>query len=207
MNRNSAADDSGMTLVELLVYSALALLVLTIVGGLLFNSFATQRTVTDSAASTNGSLLVAQSVGAGVRNSIELRSVSGDPGILIAQVLDDALSSPPVTHCEAWYFGAGELRTTRYAPSTSTAPADDASVAAWLAATAGDFSGWTLLGAGAAALTDASGAVMPVFIATGSNEVDLGLEVSTGQGVSVLVDTSTVSRQTTPPAGVTELCF
>ncbi|MHA6693293.1 PilW family protein [Homoserinimonas sp. A520] len=206
MKRLLDSSDRGMTLIELLVYSILSLLVLSIVGGLLISSLNAQGVVTDSSASTNGGALVADSVATGVRSSIDLRAVPGDPSILLVHRLDDALATPPTTHCEAWYFGDGEVRTTRYAASSAVAPATDSMVPAWIEGKAGAFSNWILLGTDATLTADSSGTPVPVFVATGTTQVEVALQMSVGRGSTVLVETTAVSRQKVP-TGVTERCF
>ncbi|WP_353987301.1 PilW family protein [Ruicaihuangia caeni] len=198
------AGESGFTLIELLVYMLLSLVVLTIAGGLLINSLITQRTVADSAESTNSGQLVARAVTAAVRDAAAVRAVSGDPAILLVQVVDDARATPPTAHCEAFLVGSGEVRTTRYAGGS--APADDASVAGWLTSAAGTADTWSLLATGAQPHTGPSGIPAPVFTASAPDAAAIVLDVANGDGVTVLIDTSATSRQ---PAltGVTPTCF
>lgn len=199
LDRHAITDERGLTMVELLVYMVLASLVLAMAGGLLINSIFAQRSVGDSAASTNTGQLVSQTVSAATRSAASIRAVSGDPAILLVQVVDDARATPPTAHCEAWALDGDEFRTTRYAGGS--APADDASVGTWLTAIAGDYSTWTLLATGAATHgTD------PVFQANGATGVDLTFDVATGRGVTVLIETTATSRQPAL-AGVTPTCF
>ncbi|MDI2098550.1 PilW family protein [Ruicaihuangia caeni] len=197
------AGESGFTLIELLVYMLLSLVVLTIAGGLLINSLITQRTVADSAESTNSGQLVARAVTAAVRDAAVVRAVSGDPAILLVQVVDDARATPPTAHCEAFLVGSGEVRTTRYAGGS--APADDASVAAWLISAAGATDSWSLLATGAQPHIG-GGIPAPVFTSSAPDAAAIVLDVANGDGVTVLIDTAAASRQ---PAltGVTPTCF
>ena len=65
----AAESDRGITLVELLVYMLLAIVVLTIVGSILINSFQAERQVRDAAQSNSTAQLVAESLGRGIRNA------------------------------------------------------------------------------------------------------------------------------------------
>lgn len=196
--------ERGFTLIELLVYMLLAVLVLAIAGGLLINSILAQRTIGDSAESTNTSQLVSQTVSAAVRDASAIRVVAGNPAILLVQIVEDARATPPSGRCEAWALTGDELRTVRYA-GASSAPADDALVSDWLTSAVGDYATWTRLAVGASAHDDGAGPD-PIFATHGSAGVSLMLDIATGNGVTVLIDTTTVSRQ---PAltGVTPTCF
>ncbi|WP_157157215.1 type II secretion system protein J [Diaminobutyricimonas sp. LJ205] len=204
MTRNSSRQEGGFTLIELLVYMLLSAVVLMLAGGLLINSILTQRTISDSAESTNTGQLIAQAMSAAVRDASAVRVVSGDPAILLVQVVDDARATPPAAHCEAWALNSGDMRMVRYSGATG-APVSDAAVASWLTTAVGGFNTWTKLATDASAHDGGSGPI-PVFQANGSTGVDLTLDVATGRGVTALIETTAVSRQPSL-TGVSPTCF
>ncbi|MEX1079735.1 MAG: prepilin-type N-terminal cleavage/methylation domain-containing protein [Homoserinimonas sp.] len=185
--------ESGMSLVELLVYSLLLGIVLALIGGLLINGLVTERTVRNSAEATTTGQLAARSVSHGVRaaTALELSALSGDPQVLRALIVDDALSSPVASHCAAWYYGGGELRTTRAAGMIP------------LPTTAADVESWTLLASG----VEPAGA-SPVFtLDPTTRDVEFIMQLSHGDGLNALIETTALSRQpATPPAG-SVTCF
>ena len=185
--------ERGITLVELLMYSLLLAIVLALIGGLLINGLVTERTVRNSAEATSSGQLAARSVSHGVRASttLQLSAPSGEPQVLMALIVDDAISSPVVSHCAAWYYGGGELRTTR---SDTMIP---------MPASPTDVDSWTLLASG----VEPAGTT-PVFTLDAANrDVELTLRLSHGDGLNTLIETTALSRQpATPPAG-SVTCF
>lgn len=185
--------ERGVTLVELMVYSLLLAIVLALIAGLLINGLKTERTVRDSAHATSSGQVAAQSLSRGVRDAttLQLSAPSGDPQVLMALVVDDALATPVVSHCAAWYFGDGEFRATR---SNAMIP---------MPTSPADVESWTLLASG---VEPADGD--PVFtLDSATRDVDFKMQLSTGNGLKTLIETSAVSRQpATPPAG-SVTCF
>ena len=181
--------ERGFTLVELMIYSMLSVIVLVIVGGILINSLTAERIVRSATEASTAGQLVAQSIGHGVRNAsaITLSAPTPDTQLLMVRTVGPGATAEWL--CQAWYFGASEVRTTT---SSVGIPPPAASGA-------GD---WTLLGDG---MQPASPA--PVFTVT-DRRVDLNFEVSTGGGPPVLISTSAVSRQPIPATGVeSQPCF
>jgi type II secretory pathway pseudopilin PulG len=191
-----STDDAGMTLVELLVYMVLAVVVLLIVGGLLINSLSSERTVRNATQASNTGQLVAQSVAQGVRNASALKVTIPSFGGELLTVRTASMTNPQIWSCQAWYFGAGEVRTTK-----STA---------LIITTAATIANWTLLGTG---MQSVSGG--PVFTSTPSvnpRGVILNFDVSTVNGRPVRISSASTSLQPLPvPVPVTGLvglpCF
>lgn len=106
---------SGLTLVELLVYVALFVVVLTIVAGFLMNSLTAERAVRGAADASAQGQLLAQSLQKGVRNATAIR-VSQPPESPAAPKLHPAgmqlltvesmtgSSGSPATRCQAWLY-------------------------------------------------------------------------------------------------------
>lgn len=187
------ANDAGFSLIELLVASALGLIVLSIVGGMVISSVTTERTVNDSTTSSNLGQLALSSVSHGVRHAsaLSLLEPTVDTQVLMALIVDDVLAVPATAHCEAWFVGAGEVRTTR----------SDTAIA--IPSGSADVVDWTLL----ATDVEKVGAA-PVFTTPGGLMIQLKMQLQGDDGLTVLMDTTTVSRQPgTPPTEVTDLCF
>jgi prepilin-type N-terminal cleavage/methylation domain-containing protein len=184
--------DRGFTLIELLVSSVLAVLVLSIVGGMLISSMSTENTVKDSTESTSLGQLASSSVTHGVRaaSALSVTTPAADTQLLRALIVDDVLANPVVAHCESWFYADGELRTKRSSTAISV-PASPADVA-----------GWTLLADGVEQV-----GTTPVFALTGLT-VDLTMQVAGDRGLTVLIDTTAVSRQPGDvPTEAVNLCF
>jgi prepilin-type N-terminal cleavage/methylation domain-containing protein len=189
---DSMKSDRGFSLIELLVSSALAVLVLSIVGGMVISAISTERTVKQSTTSSNVGQLAASSITHGVRASSKLHLSAPAAGtqVLRALVVDDVLSTPAAAHCEAWYVGGGEVRTIR---SSSAIP---------VPSTPADVASWTLLAQGVTTTGSE-----PVFTIAGL-KLELLMQLTSENGVAVLIDTTAVSRQPGPaPTEVATLCF
>lgn len=174
--------DAGFTLVELLVYMSLMVVVLLIVGGMLINSLTTQKSVRAATQASNAGQLVSLSVGQGVRNASSIwHSLPGVvPEVLIVRTV--GTSTPQNWFCQAWSYQGGEIRTKT---SNVIIPISVPSI-----------STWTLLGDG---MQQVAGS--PVF-ATSGRSVVLNLDVSTGNGKAVRINTTSTSRQPIPATGV-----
>ena len=129
----SSADD-GFTLVELIVATAVLSVILLAVGGLMFSTTITQRTVTAVSDASNSAQTAADGLRTQLRNAAEFRltTVDGHDQLLIARVAGG--SSTASYQCRAWYFASEEhelrSRTWPVAGST-TLPTQPSSVEAW----------------------------------------------------------------------------
>ncbi len=192
--------DGGFTLIELLIYSMLSIVVLLIVGGIFINSLKAERAVRAASEGTSTAQLVAQSLTNGVRNASSAKVISPTVGTRLLMTRSVGSDTTPVWSCRAWYFGNGQIRTIT---SNSAIP---------VPAAPADVAGWMLLADGVTA--DTSATPSPVFdfpsgdTAFSSRQVDFVFNVSTGNGPSVLISSSAVSRQSPPPpTGESPACF
>ncbi len=134
--RNSEdQSQGGVGLIELLVYSALLLVVLSVVGGMLVTMLTVQRNVVNEANSVTRAHLIAQSLETGIRNSTAVKLEGNGSGsqFLLAR---SATGSPTASFtCIAWYYSL-ESKSVRYRRSSTaiTFP------------TSTDLAGWTVLG-------------------------------------------------------------
>lgn len=185
-------DDAGITLVELLVYILLSVIVLTIVGSILINSFRAESQVRDAAESASTAQLVAESLGRGIRNASAVEVSAPDAGSLMVRTRSIDGSASGSWFCQAWIWTGAELRTTRSTTAITATP-DAAALATW-----------TLL----ARDVDPIGAA-PVFsLGADERSVDVRLAVGIGIGVPVVIDSVMVAQQPIPATGkVTAPCF
>lgn len=194
-SRNESAE-TGFTLIELLIYMVLMVVVLLIVGSLLINSLTTESRVHEATQASNAGQLVARSVAQGVRNASALQVTTPSFGGELLTVRTASLTNPQTWSCQAWYFGAGEVRTTT---SIALIPTTAASVA-----------NWTLLGTGMQSVS--GGAVFTSAPAVNPRSVTLTLDVKPVNGQLVRISSSSTSLQPLPvPVPVTGLvglpCF
>lgn len=190
MNPGIRKSERGFTSIELLVASMLSILVLTLAGGMMISSLTAEQTVKDTTDSSNLGQLAAKAIAHGVRhaNALSLTAPTADTQVLMAHIVDDAVAEPAVAHCEAWYYGEGEVRW-RSSPSAIAAPA-----------TAADASDWVLLAEGVSPVNST-----PVFTLSGTT-VDVVMQLSGTHNVPILITTTAVSRQPAPTE-VATLCF
>ena len=174
----STAPDSGYTLIELLVYMSFALVVLTIIGGMLISSVGTERDVRSTTEATNLGQLISRSVQSGVRNAsqVSLQNIDGTQ-FLVARTAGSAASV--VWSCQAWFYtptDGGSLYTKRTSPaSLITVPVS------------GDLASWIKLGDG----VSTNGAV----IFGGVNDrITVALDLDAGAQASVVVNTTVTPR-------------
>ena len=130
--------DAGFTLIEMLIYLAFTVVVLTLVGGMLINALNAQRSISSRSEATTSGQAIAQSVHAGVRAGVNHRltstGVAADTDqLLVVQTL--SLDHQPGT-CLAWFYTAqdGAVYYQRAAgDALITAPHGE------------DYTGWLLL--------------------------------------------------------------
>jgi hypothetical protein len=183
MRRSEISHDDGISLVELLIYSALALVVLAIVGGMLINSLSTESTVrTVTEASTQGQL-AAQSLEAGVRNSTDFTLTTRANGDQLLQARVASGSTPVVYRCAVWYYSIS-TKSLRYRDSPTTVAAP----------TAAELPTWRLLVSGVLPKTGAA-AAGPIFAGV-EPQLDIDFRVTAGDDPPAAISSSTVRRLT-----------
>ncbi len=124
-------DESGFTLPELLTYTLLLGLVLSVVAGIVVSSTVTERTVSGIVASSTNAQVAVDSIATGIRNSsaFKVDDVGGDQ-ILRARVArgEDALSWV----CSAWYYSSSRHELRYRVSSTAIATPSSTQVTDWL---------------------------------------------------------------------------
>ncbi|MDJ0347748.1 hypothetical protein [Cryobacterium sp. PH29-G1] len=198
--------EAGYTLVELLIYSSLLVLVLTVVGGMLLNTLTSEQKILDSASANTVSQLISTSVHSGVRNGTALTVVNSadtandDQLLVVTTVSSDAAAAASARVCQAWYYTEANGGAMYYkrgaAPQTIVAPT--------INALANDMTGWTLLGSGISASDNSAGIAQPVFdaaVSVSQRAVTLNFAINGGGDTSpAKISTTVTSRQGAAPA-------
>lgn len=198
--------DQGFTLVELIVYVALLVVVLVIVGGLLINSLKSEQAVRSAAEASGLGQLIANSVQKDARNATALNvrnpdiletRVAGTQLLVMSTVKGDAAAT---SVCSAWLYvpaRGGQLFTT-------TSPAEIAvPFVNYVASTPANQpvkapAGWSSYGEG---VVPRAGA--PIFALSGQ-ELTITFDVSAPGRKAIPISTSETSRQTLTG---TSICF
>ncbi|TFD52049.1 hypothetical protein E3T55_07110 [Cryobacterium frigoriphilum] len=126
--------EAGFSLVELLIYMLFAVVILSIVGGMLISSLRIERDVRSASTATNMGQLISRSVQVGVRNAsfVSLQDID-DTQLLLARTAGSA--TPVVWACQAWYFtpdDGGAVYTKRMSPAALIAPPTSAALSSWI---------------------------------------------------------------------------
>ena len=175
--RQGMDSERGFTLVELLVYSLLLVLVLSIVGGMLASTTTTSKTVGSITQATTAGQLVANSVTRGIRNSSDFQLTPvGTDQLLVARTAQGGATL--TWTCAAWYYSAAGVGTIYYTTSTAIlAPP-----------TATDLASWTLLDTGISPLSGTD-----IFTEDGT-QISLAFNATAGSNPPVAITSSAVSR-------------
>ena len=192
-------DEAGYTLVELLIYSSLLVLILTVVGGILLNAMKSEQEVIASADANGVSQLIASSISSGMRNATEIDvpgSAHGpnDQFLVLNTVSSDPDKTADDHVCQAWYYTEAKGGALYYQR--------EATPEAINATSPTNLSGWTLLGSG---LTRTG---QPIFSAadTVTPAITLNFAITAdGDGTPALISTTFKTRQ--GPSTETAQCF
>lgn len=131
--RRGRSDDSGFTLMELLVAAGLLVIVITVVGSIMVSLVTTERNVSSVAAGTTGAQVTATAIDERISQSSSFQVTTiGTDQLLVARVAgrDDDLS----WECYAWYYsssGNGSIRYTTAADGTSISAPTSNQLANW----------------------------------------------------------------------------
>jgi Tfp pilus assembly protein PilW len=131
-DRRLRHDDGGFTLIEMVIATALSVVVLAILGSVFVSVTKAQSSVTSlGSATTNGQLAI-RSIDQGVRNSsiVAVKAVGSD---LLLQARTVGSGSTAVWSCTDWYFSVTD-KTIRVKTSGTaiTAPTSTALQKSWM---------------------------------------------------------------------------
>jgi len=185
-----ARSDAGITLAELLIYSFLAIIVLTLVGQFLINSLRVDAQVRDGAAAASNAQVAAASIGQGIRNASAVDLIEPEPGLLVLRTRSIGGGEESAWFCQAWAIQDGNLRWTI---SPDAIPVSAEAIASW-----------TLIVDSVQPAT-----AKPFFVVNPADRaVDFAFTIANGDGAPILIDTTAVSRQPIPATGRVSLpCF
>jgi prepilin-type N-terminal cleavage/methylation domain-containing protein len=134
------ADDAGFTIIEMIVATALAGLVLAAVGGVYISTIQTQRVVSTDTAAANNAQLAARGIDHAMRNGSSFYLASGSDGGQMLVVRTAGSGSAISWSCAIWYYSpldGGQIRSHVEADGSSIGlPGTD------------ELAGWTLLTSG-----------------------------------------------------------
>ncbi len=194
-NFPSSKNEKGLTLIELLISSGIAVFVIAIAGGLLINGLRTQESAQKVTEAANTAQQIVRSIQSGVRNASAI-TVTSDPTTGTQLLLARSIGLDPNTtapSCQAWYYtptSGGSVYTTKTFPAT------------FISLPVGGPNGkWTQLGTG---VTPADPTTGKVFNAPSGSRVELRFDVAAGRHPYVRINTTTYTPQTT---SVSAPCF
>lgn len=212
--------DAGFTLMELVVATALGILVLLVAGGILVSSLRAQQNVTGSAQAAGTAQVLIRGMEQELRQASAVAVYDGattDSQLLVART--ETGSGSHDWECQAWFYDAEAevLLHTTYA-GVNSAPWGS-SITNWidlgsgladvvdLGAIIGDtldwlFGGaddgvaeWTLIAVNVGDTTGGGGLTAPVFTKAGSKSVAIAFEMTEGDGTPVVIATTASGRQ------------
>jgi len=156
MKLTAMKNDRGMGLIELIVYSALTVVVLSVVGGILITILTVQRNVVNGATTAEQAQLIAETVESGVRNATAIQIENFSSGDQMVTARSAKTGSTITWSCLAWYFTANSVHggNIRYLRSNSAIVTPNSS----------ELSNWTLLGEGVSPVSST-----PVFSLAGTS--------------------------------------
>lgn len=167
--RTRAADDSGMTLVELIMYVLISALFLGLLATLFATSLTAGQQTRNRDTATGTAQVVAESLQTSVRNAALVRV---DGALLRAQVAKGGSQ----WECRAWALQSGELR---YTTSSSAIPL------------AAPTTGWAVLAKGVVGTKTAGSP----FLLSGVNSISIGYTVTVGEATVKITSAATAQAK------------
>lgn len=193
--------EAGVSLIELIIASALSLLVLSLIAGLFMSTYHAQNSIRTATQAAELGQLIARSVDQGVSNATALKvqtdSTTGAQLMLARSYGMDASVDPTQaaaagSSCLAWYYSpasGGAIYTKRTTPAVAIA----------MPSTTPD-SSWTLLGNGLEVQVGAAPSAL-IFSTPDGTRVDLKFDVLNGSDNPVHIETTaTIPNPTTESA-------
>lgn len=186
-------DDSGFSLVELLIAMSLFAVVLTIVGNVIVSALTADRTVREITGSTTGGQLVVNVVEETVRNSTAIRVTTNADGVSTFATVRTTAGG--AARCHAFFFDS-ELGAVFERTSTTAIPAPTPGAVG---------SEWSRISEGIVPIDDGSGTPRPVFAAEGTRGLAVNFTVDGASGPASLFVTAVTGRA--PLSNASPSCF
>jgi len=144
LRRTTAGDQSGMSLIELIVASAISVIMLAIIGSLFVRTMQTQASVTDTAYTSNNAKVVFDDLQAAVRLAVDTdvrvpTAMTVDPTdgkgtvlVVKSRANQGAVTLPTTWRCIAWYLDPSNALHKLVKPAQATGtPPTSVNPAAW----------------------------------------------------------------------------
>jgi len=187
------SDDSGFSLVELLISMTLFAVVLTIVGNVIVSALTADRTVREITGSTTGGQLVVNVVEQTVRNSTAISVTTDVDGVSTFATVRTTAGGP--ARCHGFFFDS-EVGAVFERTSTTAIPAPTPGAVG---------SEWTRISEGIVPIDDGSGTPTPVFAAAGTRGLAVSFTVDGASGPASLFVTAVTGRA--PLSNASPTCF
>lgn len=180
--------DAGVTLIELLVASAILSVALLAIGAIFTGTLNAQRTVSAVTQSTTAAQSAANAIASGVRNASDLR-LSTSSGNQLLVVRTAGQSSTLTWTCQAWYYTPtdGTIRTKSTSDGTKITTPTAVQLATWSVAITG--------------VAPTSGSTIFTTVSSG---VQIGFTAQVAGKQPVAIQTTAVKRTGVAEAGT---CF
>lgn len=126
-----ANGEAGIGVIEIMVYTALMVIVMVVVSSVFNTLFKVHSSVAGGVSATQSNQLIANSVETGVRNAsaVQLQTVNSTDQMVIARSVGSGDTA--AWQCYAWYFDAGNHQVRFTASPTAVAPPTSAQLATW----------------------------------------------------------------------------
>lgn len=205
-----ARDDAGFTLIELMVYAILAVIVMSIVGGVIITTVRVQRTTTSISSATDEVQLAATTITDSVRNASGIDALTQTTAgqLLRARVASTTQTGPasaPVTSttwkCYGWYYSIKS--STLYMASSATSMIAAPTLSSTGVPTS---TGWTALASGVTT-PSGTGKTVPFDDAGGSKLLTLNLLVASADASKIRISTSSQVSAQSGTGSVPTTCF
>jgi len=143
MRSRDSRRDQGFTLIELIAYSALLIVVVSLVGGFFLSGLIASTRVTSVTSASTAGQIVADSIEQNIRNASDfhLTSPSGTDQLLVARTAQRGTTL--TWNCVAWYYSAAGTGQIYFYQSSAAIPSP----------TAADLLTWVLVDAGVTPLS------------------------------------------------------
>lgn len=168
--------EAGLTLIELLIYSAFLVVILAISGSVLITTLRSEVQVRGLAETSSSGQLISRSVEEGVRNSSDIlaSTIDADGQLLRARVANGTTAGVVVWQCQAWYYsiatGAVYWKVDNTAAIAGPSDPADPTADGWILLSDG-----VSLAAGATQFFGSDGTQVVLRFVVSANDIDLVL--------------------------------
>ncbi|WP_140425700.1 hypothetical protein [Cryobacterium sp. N19] len=123
----SAPGQDGMSLVELIIYTSLAGVILTLVGGFLVTTLRAERELVSAVQTTNTTQVIVEAIRADVRNANQI-TVRGQDLLIVKTA---GRNTDLTWTCQAWFFHDGSVYSKETATGTPLKAPNSSEIVSW----------------------------------------------------------------------------